>query len=194
MTAPYRRAGSLVALGVVLLSSSPFARLQVSARQAVPGEYDIKAAYLYNFVRFVRWPEDTPAAGEESFQICIVGEDLFGVTLDRILAGEDIEGRALLARRLSTEDNARGCRILFIARSEESNLGRILASLDTLPILTVSDLPRFARRGGMVEFVLDNNRVRFEIDLDQVQAGGLDVASELLRVASAVRADSQALS
>jgi hypothetical protein len=155
------------------------------AQQPLPDEYDIKAAYVYNFGRFARWPDTLEDEG--TFAICIVGTDFMGPTLDAILSGEEIDGLPLVLRRLSSaSDSVDTCRILFISRSEESRLDRILGIVGTLPILTVSDVPGFARRGGMIEFVLDDNRVRFEIDADRVDRNGLALASELLRVASAV--------
>jgi hypothetical protein len=162
-----------------------------SASQMALEEYEVKAAYLYNFGRFVRWPEAT--TGGETFPVCTIGRDPFGATLDGLLAGESIDGRRLVALRLTSLESANACRILFVGRTEESRLATVLGAVSGLPILTVSDLPRFAQRGGMIEFVLDDNRVRFEIDLDAAEASGLRLASELLRVATAVRSAGEQL-
>ena len=162
-----------------------------SAQGARPAEYQVKAAYLYNFGKFIDWPP-SPAAKEgsvkeEPFSICVLGRDPFGAILDSTLAGGRINGQGIETRRIATPHEALNCRIVFIGSSEENQLKEDLALLQGTSVLTVSDIAEFSRRGGMIQFVLQDNKVRFEINLAATQNAGLMMSSELLKVASTVR-------
>jgi hypothetical protein len=159
----------------------------LEAQQPKVPEYQVKATYLYNFGRFVQWPPNATAAKGDSFSICILGQDPFGATLDSTVAGEMLDGKPLAVKRISTARNAGECRILFISSTEENHLKEILVALDESGILTVSDMPAFSRRGGMIQFVLEGDRVRFEINLTKVETAKLTLSSELLKVATTVR-------
>jgi hypothetical protein len=161
----------------------------LGAQNAKPREYQVKAAYLVNFAKFAGWPKSVLHSAE-AFPICILGNDPFGPDLNAALAGEAIDGLPLRAIRITSAEEVTGCRVLFISSSKEKQLKTILADLDNSGVLTVSDIPQFASRGGMIEFVLEGNRVRFEINLDAVARAGLSLSSELLRVAAVVRRDS----
>ena len=150
-----------------------------------PNEYQVKAAYLYNFGRFVGWPASTNA--DPDFVICVLGRDPFGANLDITLAGESIGGKRVAARRIAKPQDASDCRILFVAGSEDSHLKEILDAVNRPGILTVSDIPQFAQRGGIIEFVLEGNKVRFEVNLKSAESVGLTLSSDLLKVAMAVR-------
>lgn len=149
-------------------------------------ESQVKAAFLYNFGKFVRWP-NPPV--ENSFTICILGQDPFGTALNAIVAGEAIDGKPIGVRRIANVDEGASCRILYIGSSEQSRLSAILAALNKHPVLTVSDIPKFAERGGMIQFVLEENRERFEINMVPAGNAGLTMSSELLKVAVRVRRD-----
>ena len=157
------------------------------AQKPKVSEYQVKATYLYNFGRFVQWPPNATTAKGDSFSICVLGRDPFGPSLDSTLAGETMDGKPLAAKRISTPRDAEGCRILFISSTEENHLKEILAALDESSILTVSDMPAFSRRGGMIQFVLEGDKVRFEINLTKAESAKLTLSSELLKVATAVR-------
>ena len=150
-----------------------------------PTEYQVKAAYLYNFGKFIHWPA---ASGKgDSFAICVLGRDPFGTMLDATLAGETIDGRKVTALRLARAQDATECRILFISSSESGRLNEILAALGKGGVLTVSDMPHFTEHVGMIQFVLEGDRVRFEVNLGAAQRAGLSPSSELLKVATTVR-------
>jgi YfiR/HmsC-like len=171
-----------------------FALLHIPALQAQQpkvSEYQVKAVYLYNFGRFVQWPANAPTAKGDSFSICVLGQDPFGQTLDSTLAGETLDGKPVAVKRISTARDAGNCRILFISSTEESHLKDILAALDESCILTVSDMPAFSRRGGMIQFVLEGDKVRFEINLTKAETAKLTLSSELLKVATTVRRNAQ---
>jgi YfiR/HmsC-like len=145
----------------------------------------VKAAYLANFAKFVEWPPGA-VTDDSPIPVCVAGQDPFGPALDAALSGESVDRHRLVARRISGMRDVDGCRILFVS-SNEGLIDSVLASAERMPILTVSDSPGFLRRGGMIEFVLGANRVRFEINLDAARTAGLNLSSELLRVATSVR-------
>jgi hypothetical protein len=172
---------ALVIVGILFGGSGLF------AQKSKPQEYEVKATYLYNFARFVEWPSSSAAAKSDSFAICVLGQDPFGPALDAIVTGESIDGKAVLAKRVSKPQDAVSCRVLYISSSEESRLKEVLAALDKSGVLTVSDIPQFSQRGGMIEFTLQGNNVRFEVNLAIAENTGLTLSSELLKVAITVR-------
>jgi hypothetical protein len=178
-----RRRASPLALALALLASANLAAIQPGDAQARASETAVKAAYLFNFAQFVRWPD---AAAGQPFTICVVGRDPFGATLDRTVAGETIDGRRIVVARISRDDSAARCQIAFLSSSEEGRAAAWIADLDGSPTLTVSDMPDFIRHGGMLQFVVIDNRVRFEINLSATDAVRLMPSSELSRVAAAV--------
>lgn len=159
--------------------------LALIAQRGHPSQYDVEAVYLYQFGRFVQWPSQN-AAPTDSFPICVLGRDPFGKTLDTTIAGESIGLLPLRADRLVDANDAKHCRILFISDSENEHLAEILDSLQKSPVLTVSESQDFITRGGMIQFAVVDNRVRFEINLATAEKAGLAVSSQLLKVASTV--------
>jgi hypothetical protein len=151
-----------------------------------PTEYEVEAAYLSNFGRFVEWPQK-PGTNADPFNICVYGPDPFGPLLDAALKGESIGNSPMAPKRLPALEDLASCRILFVSMSRENQLAAILAASQAANILTVSDIAGFARRGGMIEFVLEGNRVRFEINMASAQRAGLTLSSQLLKLAVAVR-------
>lgn len=170
-----------MAFGVVL-----FATHNLSAQTSKITEYQVKAAYLANFGRFAEWPASVAVDKSESFNICVLGQDPFGADLDAAVAGETIGRAHVLAKRISRPQDAVDCRILFISSSEASQWKEILSALRTSSVLTVSDIPQFARRGGIIQFLLDGNRVRFDINLTATERVGVKLSSELLKLAVTV--------
>jgi len=159
----------------------------LSAQQPKPSEFQVKAAYLYNFGRFVGWPSESAPDKGRSFEICVLGTDPFGPTLDATLASETIGGKSVMARRIAKPQDVDGCRIVFISSSEQNHLKDVLTALEKTSVLTVSDIPGFSQRGGMIGFILDGSRVRFDVNLAIAQEAGLTLSSELLKVAMDVR-------
>jgi hypothetical protein len=175
-----RLAGATIAWTVLVATG-------LSGQQPKATEYQVKAAYLYNFGRFVKWPAKSAAAKDESFTVCVLGPDPFGQTLDSTLAGEALDGKPVEVRRISRPQQSGDCRILFISSAEESHLKDILLALDQVGVLTVSDMADFTRRGGMIQFVSEAGKIRFEINLANAESAKLVLSSELLKVAAAVR-------
>jgi hypothetical protein len=160
--------------------------------QQKPTDYQVKAAYLYNFGRFVEWPAKVAAAKDDSFTVCVLGEDPFGPALDATLAGETMNGKSVVARRISAPEESSNCQILFVSSAEDRRIDKIIGALKKEAVLTVSDMPRFSQRGGMIQFLLEGNRVRFEVNLSAAQRAGLTLSSELLKIATTVRRNSSA--
>ena len=159
------------------------------AQNPRPTDYEVKATYLYNFGRFVEWPGKVAAAQGSFFTVCVLGQDPFGPSLDTTLAGETIGGKTIIAKRISSVEESGNCQILFLSLTDDSRLNKIIADLDKKAVLTVSDMPQFVKRGGMIQFVLEGKRVRFEVNLTATQHAGLALSSELLKVATAVKRD-----
>lgn len=150
-----------------------------------PTGSQVKAAYLFNFGKFVRWPVN-PLAGGDAFEICVLGKNPFGAVLQATVEGESIDGKTIIARNLPSIEDAGHCRILFISSSEEGRLSSILSVIRHLHTLTVSDIPAFSQRGGMIEFVSQQDRIRFAVNMAPMSEAGLTVSSELLKVATKV--------
>jgi hypothetical protein len=151
-----------------------------------PTEYQVKAAFLYNFAKFVEWPARSfPAAGTP-LTFCVVGEDPFGSDLEEITRGKTIDQRKLATRRVK-KGRERECHILFVSPSEEARLGEILRDVKDASVLTVSDIAKFSRTGGIIGFIIEGNKIRFEINLDAAERAGLKISSRLLKLAKIVR-------
>ncbi len=150
-----------------------------------PTDLEVRAAYLYKFGAFVQWPANVSPS--DTFSICILGHDDFGSTLDTTIRGESIDGKKLVALRVGSVHEAAQCRILYISTSEESRLHGIVLELAKTPVLTVSDIPHFADRGGMIEFTLQNGRMRFDVNVTAAGRAGLTLSSQLLKVAASVK-------
>lgn len=148
-------------------------------------ENDVKAAFLYNFTKFVEWPA-APERSAEPFRLCVVADGDFARAVDRTIDGEAVDGRKLERIEPHSADEARRCAILYIGRRSAQQGAPLLASVRQMPVLTVGDDPHFAGQGGAIEFVLENNRVRFDVNTQAVERSGLKVSSKLLRVARTV--------
>ncbi len=172
---------SLVALGMLVLLAA-FGR-STRAQAPRPSQEDVQAAYLYNFAKFVRWPA---ANNRPTLDICVAGQQLYVDTLTRIVAGERIDTRSLTVRAVLRTEDAAGCDILFIDASAKERMDALIAASAGRPVLTVSDIPDFLDRGGMIQFLVQENRVRFSVDLKPVERSGVSLSSQLLRVAVAV--------
>jgi hypothetical protein len=177
----WRAWACLVFTGVLICANN------LPAQAPAPTDYQVKAAYLANFGRFVEWPPRSGPSQDQSFNVCVLGDDPFGPALDAALAGETINRAPLVPRRITKPREATNCRIVFITLSEDSHLKTMLPPLENAGVLTVSDIPQFARRGGMIELVLAGNKVRFEINVAATARAGLTLSSELLKLAVVVR-------
>ena len=149
-------------------------------------EAEVRAVYLYNFARYITWPDSAFPNARTPIRICVQGSDSFGDALDRAVAGETVNGRALEAIRLRSGEGVTGCHILYLALSEERRLSSSLAAARG-PLATVGAHDRFLEHGGMIRFRRVDNRVRFDINLRSLERSGLRVSARLLGVAAEVR-------
>jgi hypothetical protein len=176
-----RRRGLLIPFFLLL---PLFTAVFLTAQQH-PTESQVKAAYLYNFGKFVTWQPDQ-AGNSGSLDICLIGKDPFGPVLDATVAGESIDGRKITVTRIAKVQDAPQCRILFVGLSEVGRLGSILAAAQRFGMLTVSDIPNFTEQGGIIEFVSQQDRIRFEVNRAAAEQSHLVLSSQLLKVASKV--------
>ena len=171
-----------VILACAILAVLPCA----NAMAAQPSEYEVKAAFIHNIAKFVEWPASAPSSG--SARLCLLGQNPFGNALDA-LQGKQIGGLRWEIVPADPGTNLRECRVLFIAASEKGNLGGILKNIGNSPVLTIGDSGGYAGQGVMVNFYLEENRVRFEINRDAAKRAGLGIGSQLLKLARLVRED-----
>ena len=157
---------------------------------AGPGEYQVKAVFLFNFAQFVVWPSQAFGAPDAPFSICIIGKDPFGAELDAAVRGETVQGHSFVVRRYRNPgDIELACHILFIGESLPAQLENIVSSLGERAILTVSDIDRSAERGTMIQFASEHNRVRLRINVAAAKAARLTISSKLLRPSEIIGAD-----
>jgi len=179
LTANPRRWSGLLAW---LLASAVIA----GAQPAQMKEYQVKAAFLFNFAQFVDWPETAFPQADTPLTIGVLGDEPFGGALDEIVRGEQVHGRTLRVQHCRRVEEAAGCHVLFISRSESGRLEQIVGSLRGRSILTVGDSEDFVQRGGMISFINERNKIRLRINRDLAAGAGLTISSKLLRVAEIV--------
>ena len=167
--------------GAVLLIAALLRPAAVSAD--TPLELAVKATYLYKFAPFVDWPVGALGPPRSPFTICVVGDDPFGQILDTAVAGQRIEDRPVVVRRMPLADAASGCAIAYVAGSRKQTVAAALRILSNAPVLTVTD---GASTPGIVDFAIDEGRVRFRFDLRAATDHGLTVRSQLLGLALSV--------
>jgi YfiR/HmsC-like len=170
------------AVGLLILLA--MTRHTAAAQSA--SEYQVKAAFLYNFAKFVEWPPSGFRDATAPLQICILGRDPFGQGLRDLVNTKTVNGRKLEVDYMVDMQLARACHILFIASSEKARVKQILESMRGTIALTVGDTEGFAEQGGMINFLLDNDRVLFEVNRNAAEQAGLRISSKLLSVAKAV--------
>jgi hypothetical protein len=148
-----------------------------------PSEYQLKAAFLYNFAKFIDWPPAALADDRSPFIIGVLGDNPFGNNLDQIVAGKTINGHSISVQFFNSAAEAARCQILFISNSEKKHFPDIIKSLNGSAVLTVSETERFIESGGIVNFVQEDNRIRFQINADAARIVGLKISSKLLSLA-----------
>jgi hypothetical protein len=153
------------------------------AQDSQPSEYQLKAAFLFNFAKFVEWPPAAFAAGTSPIVIGVLGENPFGNDLEATIRNKQINNRSLVVQEFKSPAEATNCHILFISASEKTRLPEILSGLSGTNVLTVSELEGFTTAGGMINFVHENNKIRFQINDAAAKNANLRVSSKLLSLA-----------
>ena len=147
-------------------------------------EYQIKAAFLYNFGKLVGWPDESFRDQNAPMTYCVIGEDPFGIILDHALAGKSIGGREINLQRPTEKGRLDDCNILFISSSEQSRLGPIFGELGAASVLTVGDdMEGFTKRGGVINLITRGNKIRFEVNPGAATRSGLMLDFRLLMLA-----------
>jgi len=162
-------------------------RLTAGGQVRPPDEYQVKAAFLYNFAKFVEWPAEAFQNPGESLVVCVLGEDPFGRTLEDVVSGKRVDGRALAVRRVSDPRQTQGCRILFVSSSERKRVLSVLAAMDESFVLTVGESDSAVAEGMIVNFALEGGKVRFAINPAAAERKRLRVSSRLLSLAIVVK-------
>lgn len=167
----------------ILLSALFFAERQEAWAEGVAKEYQVKAAFLYNFFQFVDWPPQAFAEPQEPLVIGVIGDDPFNGYLDELVRGEKIKSHPLVVRRYHQLDEIKQCHVLYVCQSESRHLKEVLSMVKGKNILTVSDADGFVRDGGIIRFVTENNKIRFKINVDAARAARLTISSKLMQAA-----------
>jgi YfiR/HmsC-like len=157
------------------------------AQTTGPTEYALKAAFLFNFAKFVEWPPSAFATPQSAFLVCVLGADPFGGALDDALLRHSVQGHAVALLRLKRNADIVDCQILFIPASERNRLPEVITKLRGQPVLVVGENDDFASSGGVIQFALEQNRIHFLINTDAADRSGLKFSSKLLALAKIVR-------
>ena len=175
---------------------APAAQAQPAEPAAsLPNEYTVKAVFLYSFGRYVQWPETAFAKASDPFVIGILGEDSFGGALDEIAAKKTLQGRPIVVRRFaSLEDYQRPCHILFVSRSLSNDLqAALLEKVAGQPVFVVGEVPGYAEGGANANFVIDGERIRFELNVDTARQARLRMDAKLLSLGKPVNTQGSAV-
>lgn len=149
-------------------------------------EYELKAAFLYNFTKFVEWPGESFPASDSPLRLCVLGDDPFGSELSQVTEGKVVGGHPVQVAVLDNWHHARDCQLVFITSSELTPLRDILHGLRGTSALTVGDSNSFAKEGGMIRLLIEGGRMRFEVNLRAASEAHLKISSKLLSLAKAV--------
>ena len=177
----------LVALLLLLPAASPYLRGQES-RQELP-EYVVKAGFFYNFAKYVEWPESAFEDDRSPIRIGIVGKDPFGETLDKVLREKSVLERKFTITRFKDPGEIKGCHILFVPRTENDRLPKILEQVKESGVLTVGEEAAFARSGGIINILIEEKKPKLEINPDAASAQKITINSKLLKVARIVKTE-----
>src|SRR5215469_9211878 len=147
-------------------------------------EYQIKAAFLFNFAKFVEWPRDAFPQSNSPIVIGVLGQNVFGHYLEDTIRNKTVQNRTIVIKEFKSADEAAHCHILFVSGSMKDNLTNVIDNLHNASILTVSDTDQFIEAGGMVNFVIEDNKIRFQINDEAAKKAGLKISSKLLSLAA----------
>jgi hypothetical protein len=165
---------------IALMAPSVEAQAQSSA-----SENRMRAAYLYHFSQLIQWPVDAMGNRDHPFLFCTIDDDPLHGELDAAVEGKSMGKRPLQVLHLKQKDSLADCRILYIGKNQ-SKIGDLLARVRLNPIVTIGDSDRFIEQGGMIRLGLENDRLRFDINLDRAEATGVQISSRLLLLARSV--------
>jgi hypothetical protein len=166
----------LVCIASALLS--PAAQANAPSR-----EYQVKAAFIYNFTQFIEWPDKSFSDARSPLVVAVVGADPFGGLLENTFAGKTIANRTVAIKYFARTEDIGACHVLFVPPNEAGNLSEGLKRLDGQAVLLIGENDSFTADGGSIRFYTENNKIRFEVNLDATRAAGLKLSSKLLQLA-----------
>jgi hypothetical protein len=173
--------------GVLLISLlCIFGSHRQTVQAAQPSEYEVKGAFVYNFIKFVEWPPTAFISADSSIDLYVLGQDLLADQIET-LAGKTAQGRKIVVKRFTRLSDLEKCHVLYISRSESEVLPQILRALRDWNALIMGDTKDFAHLGGMMNFVRSENRVSFEVNVDAAERAGLKINAQLLKLAKIIR-------
>jgi hypothetical protein len=162
-------------------------RAQTAADSSDSSESLIKAAFTYNFAKLMEWPANSFPQADSPIVIGVLGTDPFGGTLDEVLKGKTVNNRPFVVKHLKWGMDIKDCNILFVSPSETAHFDEIFRTVKNQPILTISETPGFAQRGGIINFIVVDNKVRFEVNVDAAKQANINISSRLLSLAIIVQ-------
>jgi len=180
---------SRLTVAVLLCLSLALGANAQSSDSAASSEYLIKAGFIYNFAQLVQWPSVVFSQADSPIVIGILGTDPFGTTIDRVVENKKLDGRNLVVKRLKWGKDLKDlkdCNILFVSSSEKEHIPDLFNMVKWLPILTIGETPGFATRGGIINLTLQDNKVRFEVNIEAAKRANLNISSRLLALARIV--------
>jgi hypothetical protein len=175
-----RRTISILSLSLIWLLAGGTAQTQ----QSPPTEYQLKAAFVFNFARFVEWPKSAFATPTSPLVIGILGDNPFRDDLTKMVGNKSVDTHPVVTREFHSVTEATNCHILFISTSEKKKLPEILQSLKGTSVLTVAEMERFIETGGMINFFPEGTKIRFQINQDTATSAGLKVSSKLMSLST----------
>lgn len=158
-----------------------------SAEPTTSKEYQIKAAFIYNFTKFVEWPAEAFPQPVSPIVIGVLGSNPFGDELRKTVENRRVNGRELVIQPISSPRDLQSVHVLFISASEAGRWSEILRPLQQRPVLTIAETEAFLKEGGMIGFVFDGDKVRFAVNMDSAEAAGIKISAQLQKLASSVR-------
>ena len=184
-----KRAGVHFLFAILILCGVCAAKPQRIFGQRASAEYEVKAAYLYNFAKFVEWPAKAFPSDKSPIVLCVFGKDPFSGELETTVLGKTMEGRAFETRHTNRVEELHVCQMVFVSDGEAKHIAEILAVVKDAPVLLVGESPKFAEDGGEIGFVLQDGKVHFAVNVDAVERAHLRVSSKLLSLAKIVHDD-----
>ena len=178
---------AIVLHALSLLWAAPSHAAAADGAAAAPGrECEIKAAFLYNFTKFVDWPARTFANDDAPIVIGVFGDSPCAQALERLVKDRKVNGRTIVVRRIASAEEAKVTQLLFVGSAQEAQFAGLERALHSLPVLTVGESPGFATLGGAIDFVPQGDKIRFEINIDAAEHAGLKISAQLQKLATAV--------
>jgi hypothetical protein len=177
----------------ILLLGAASNSIALMAQTKSPNEYRVKAAFLYNFAKFVDWPTFAFTSPNQALAVCVYGRDPFGAALEDALLGKTIGNRHIDLVRAARFQDLVGCHVVFVSPSEREPTADLVDRLKGRPVLLVGESDGFAASGGAIQFTIEDNRAHFVINPDAADRAGLKISSKLLALAKIVRDPSRSV-